>query len=57
MKRRKLPIGIQTFREMRDGRTIFLVGVEFSRQWRNIVGFEVETDQGSPADENERAMP
>ena len=78
MARRKLPIGIQTFREIREdncyyvdktayirwlldegkhfflsrprrfgknrglGQPIFLVAVEFSRETRNLVAFEVE---------------
>ena len=51
--RRKLPIGIQTFRKIReDGfyaekyrhlrRPVHLIGMEFSKAERNIAGFEVE---------------
>ncbi|WP_414718168.1 AAA family ATPase [Thiocapsa sp. UBA6158] len=52
MIRKILPIGIQTFREIRDGdhyyvdKTDFarrLIGVDFSRERRQLVGFAVET--------------
>ncbi|TAN49785.1 MAG: hypothetical protein EPN21_10720 [Methylococcaceae bacterium] len=53
MIRRKLSIGIQNLREIRTnnhyadkyrarGEPIYLIGVEFSRAERNIVGFDVE---------------
>ena len=50
--RRKLPIGIRTFREVREegcyyaakyrgsGRPIHLIGVEFSKETRNLAAFE-----------------
>jgi len=38
---RRLPIGIQTFAEIRTDD--HLIGVEFSREQRSAVGFEVET--------------
>ena len=53
MARRKLPIGIQTFRKLREdgcyyadkyrrlGLPIHLVAVEFSRDARNVAAFEV----------------
>ena len=53
MTRRKLPIGIQTFEQIKDrayadkyrarGEPIHLIGVEFSKAQRSVVGFEVET--------------
>jgi hypothetical protein len=71
MTRLRLPIGIQTFREIREegyyyfdktgfalqqikdkgyankhravGQPLHLIGVEFSREQRGVVGFEVET--------------
>jgi hypothetical protein len=54
MTRRKLPIGIQTFSEIRRedhsyvDQPIHLIGtvrraVEFSRERRSVLGFEVET--------------
>ena len=49
MTRRRLPLGIQTFRKIREGdkyrdlgEPIHLIGVEFSRETRNIVAFDVE---------------
>lgn len=42
MARRKLPIGIQTFAKLL-GEPIHLIGVEFSKERRSVVGFEVET--------------
>ena len=39
MTRRRLPIGIQTFRKMR-GVSIHLIAVELSQETRNFVGFE-----------------
>ena len=53
--RRRLPIGIQTFRKLREedaerdyaaryragGEPIHLIGVEFSRESRNVTAFEV----------------
>ena len=38
MTRRRLPIGMQTFREL----PIHLVGVEFSSASRNVVAFDHE---------------
>ncbi len=52
--RRKRPIGIQTFRDIReggyydadqyraDGRPIWLVGVAFSSATRHVVGWDVQ---------------
>ena len=52
--KRKLPIGIRTFRKLREegccyankyrqpGQPIHLVGVELSRDARNVAAFEVE---------------
>ena len=51
MVRRRLPIGIQIFRILRErdyaakyrgrGEPIHLIGVEFSRETRNVTAFEV----------------
>ena len=58
--RRKLPIGIQTFRQIREyggyyvdktpfirrlveGGKHYLIGVEFSKEIRNVTAFEAET--------------
>lgn len=50
--RRKRPIDLQTLAKLHDencycvdksGMAIDLIGVEFSRAARNVVGFEVET--------------
>ena len=53
--RKRLPIGLQTFAKIREqdccyadkyrarGEPIHLIGVEFSREQRSVVGFEVES--------------
>jgi hypothetical protein len=42
MHRKPLPIGIQNFREMREGGYDY-VGVEFSSERRRLVGFDIES--------------
>ncbi|WPP47401.1 hypothetical protein [Pseudomonas sp. AN-1] len=44
MQLKKLPIGIQTFREVG-----YLIGVEFSRDSRSVEGFATQTLQSGCA--------